>query len=153
MGMDIFKDHLARFLMLLAAMLAAMSLYYGVESILVSRPIIVPIDPPFKICNGYSTIKPGGVVCYKIHYYKRLDIPGEITKQLIIKDANGKEIYLPLEYSSGHLPTGDTQAQAYVLIPSWVPEGAAKIKLTSAHFTGRVRQFATVYTEPFEVKK
>jgi len=153
MNGETLKDCFARFMMLLTTMLIAMSVYYGVESMIISRPIITAIDSPFPICDGYKVVHPGNVVCYKIHYYKRLDIPGELTKQLIITDKEGHEFYLPLEYVSGHLPVGTTDTLAYARIPSWTPEGTAKIKLTAAHFTGRIRQFVTVYTEPFEVKK
>lgn len=148
-----FRVHIAKFSCLLATMLLAMVLYYGVESVMVSRPIIVAKEKVFKICRGYEIVKPGEAVCYQIHYFKRLDIPGELTKQLVIQTPEGKKVYLPLEYLSGHLPVGEVNTRAYAKIPDWAPEGKARIKITSAHFTGRVRQFCTVYTEPFEVRK
>lgn len=148
------KESLARFLMILAAMLVAMVLYFGIESIVISRPIIVAINTPFKISDDSRVIRPGGFVKYKIHYFKRLDIPGELTKQLIIKDqTTGIEYYLPLEYRSGHLPAGDIETWAFARIPNFTPDGEARIKLTSAHFTGRIRQFNTVFTETFEVRR
>jgi hypothetical protein len=147
-----FRECMARFLFILASMLVAMVVYYGVESILMDRPVVVPIDPPFKVEN--KVVHPGDVVTYHIHYYKRLDIPGELTKQLVVTDKQtGEKSYIPLDMVAGHLPVGDVQATAFAKIPEWAPAGKARIKISSSHFTGKIRQFATVYTEYFEVKK
>jgi hypothetical protein len=147
-----FRECLARFLMILTAMLVAMTIYYGVESIMISRPVMIPVNPPFKVCA--KEVHPGDVVAYKIHYYKRIDIPGELSKQLIIKDKKtGEESYIPLESYAGHLPAGDVQKIGFAKIPEWTPEGKGRIKISSSHYTGKIRQFNTAYTEYFEVVK
>jgi hypothetical protein len=151
MNFEEVRDAISRFLFVLSAMLVAMTLYFGIESILVSRPVLVAIGAPFKVDT--PVVHPGGVVTYHIHYFKRIDVPGDLYKQLIIKQKNGEEAYLPLESHSGHLPPGDVQKMAFAKIPDWAPEGKGKIKLSSTHFTGQARQYTVVYTESFEVKK
>jgi hypothetical protein len=150
--MEQFKDYLARFLFILATMLVAMSIYYGIDSLIMSSPVLTPIGAPFKV--DQNIVRPGEVVSYHIHYYKRLDIPGYLYKQLIIKNKKtGEESYLPLEGYAGHLPTGDVQKLAYAKIPEWAPTGEARIKITGAYLTGRPMKPMITYTKKFEVVK
>jgi hypothetical protein len=153
MKLDEIKECVAKFLFLLGTMLIAMVIYYGIEGMIVERPVVVPINEPFTICNGYKIVKPGNAVCYKIHYFKRIDIPGDLTKQLIITAKDGKEYYLPLESTSGHLPAGEVEKLAFAKISDWSPEGIAHIKISSIHQTSKGPQFSTVITDKFEVRK
>lgn len=114
------------------------------------RPVITNLDSIFKVCT--KTVKAGELLKYRIHYYKRLDIPGDITKQLIltVKDT-GEIIYIPLSDTAGHLPVGKIDQFAYAQIPDWTPAGTGQIKLSSSYNLGLRVSHNTVFTEKFEV--
>jgi hypothetical protein len=144
----------AIFFTVLCATLVGLVLINGVKSIVSSRPVMTALDDTFKVCPEFKTVKPGAAVCYKIHYFKRLDIPGDVSKQLIVTDKRtGQEVYIPLVDTAGHLPPGNVSKLAYARIPDWTPEGKAKIKISSTHNIGGPPQHTVVYTDEFEVKK
>ena len=153
MSDHIFKQYAAIFFTSLAAFLGVQLIFNFLANI-PEKPVIVSYGP-FPICADTKVVKPGGIVCYKIHYVKRLDIPGDITKQLILKPKDGsQEIYIPLQDTAGHLPVGDIQKKACVRIPDWIPESTGIIKLSSSYNLGRSQVSRDVaYTTEFEVRR
>jgi hypothetical protein len=149
-----FRNYAALFFTSLAAFLIALFAFKIFTENSSPSKVIESIGSPFKICQGYEIVKPGHVVCYVIHYFKYVDIPGDITKQLIIQPNDGSlEVYLPLGDSAGHLPVGEVKKKGYALIPDYVPEGKAKIKLSSSYHIGNRPYYDTAFTKEFEVRK
>jgi hypothetical protein len=152
--------YMVQFLMSLGVALILMFIILSLYKSLIDKPVMVNLDEPFKIIGcktnpkGLCQIKPGEVVRYRIHYLKRLDIPGDITKQLIIvSKETGETIYIPLSDTSGHLPLGETVADAFAYIPLWTPEGIGYIKLSSSYNLGWMVSHNVATTEKFEVVK
>lgn len=146
-----------------AAFLFALFVINKIGEWLPQCPVIQAVDPPFKICTDYHPmnskglviIRPGEAVCYHIHYIKSQDIPGDITKQLIIKPFDGsEEVYIPLGDTAGHLPKGEVQKRAYTKIPDYAPDGVAVLKLSSSYMLGNKSPSHNVtYTGEFEIRR
>ena len=152
MSSQAFRNYMALFLTSLAAFLAALFIGYTIINF-PGKPVIVS-HGPFEICKETLVVRPGGIVCYKIHYTKRLDIPGDITKQLILKQEDGQELYIPLVDTAGHLPVGEVIKKACVRIPDWVFNGTGKIKLSASYNLGSQPPSRDVaYTKEFEVRR
>jgi hypothetical protein len=113
--------------------------------------VITPLTQPFKVLN--KKVKAGGVLEYQIHYYKSMDIPGEIFKQLIGLDKNDNIISaIPLTDSAGHLPGGKIKLRAFARIPDFTPPGIYYLKLSPGYNLGsRVDRKGSAITEKFEV--
>jgi hypothetical protein len=145
-------EPLRLFIMVLGTSLIIFTLIFGAISYFVTRPVIMAIDPPFKICSG-DTVKRGGVLCYKIHYYKFRPYPGELVKALIYYDDQGEITgQVPLPKVAGNLRIGEVNQNAYVEIPYYAPSGKiVRLKITSAHDLGVYTQTSEVLTHPFSI--
>jgi hypothetical protein len=152
MSSVLFRNYAALFFTSLAAFLGALfmiSFFHHVTT----KPVIVAFGP-FEIYDDTRVVRPGGIVCYKIHYKKRLDIPGDITKQLILTLPSGDEMYVPLLDTAGHLPVGDVQKKSCVKLPDWIPEGIGRIKLSASYHLGdKPPSYNVAYTKEFEIRK
>ena len=116
-----------------------------------SQPVIRPMTQPFKVCT--KTVKAGEALQYKVHYYKRLDIPGDLTKQLVGTGTDGEAILIPAEETAGHLHIGETKATGFVVIPIYTPPGTYYLKLSATYNLGwRIDRDISI-TEKFEVVK
>ena len=116
-----------------------------------SQPIIKPLTQPFKVCS--KTVKAGEVLQYKIHYHKRLNISGDLTKQLVGMGSDGELIYIPAYETAGHLAIGEVRAIGFVVIPAFTPPGTYYLRLSAAYNLGwRIDRDVSV-TEKFEVVK
>jgi hypothetical protein len=147
-----FRNYVALFFVALGAFMGSIYLAYTVVN-LPSKPVIVSYGP-FEICSDTKVVKPGGVVCYNIKYFKRIDIPGDITKQLILTLPDGEEMYIPLSDTAGHLPVGEVKKKACVRIPDWTPNGIGKIKLSASYNFGNAPPSHDIaYTKEFEVRR
>jgi hypothetical protein len=148
----LFRNYAVVFFTSLAAFIGAIFVAHFLLSI-PEKPVIISFGP-FEICNDTKVVRPGGIVCYKVHYYKRMDIPGDITKQLILTLSDGEEMYVPLIDTAGHLPVGDVKKKACVKLPDWIPEGIGRIKLSSSYYLGNKPPSHNVaFTKEFEVRK
>ena len=129
---------------LIGGLLLILSIYY-------SQSVIRPLTQPFLVCS--KTVKAGEVLRYKIHYQKRLDIPGDLTKQLVGVGADGEVILIPADETAGHLNVGETKATGFVVIPAYTPPGMYYLKLSATYNLGwRIDRDVSV-TENFEVVK
>ena len=129
---------------LIGGLLLILSTYF-------SQPVIRPMTQPFKVCN--TKVKAGEVLQYKVHYLKRLDIPGDLTKQLVGVTAEGESILIPADDTAGHLSIGETKATGFVVIPIYTPPGIYYLRLSATYNLGwRVDRNISV-TEKFEVVK
>jgi hypothetical protein len=115
-------------------------------------PVIEALTQPFVVCD--KVVKAGGVLKYKIHYEKRLDIPGELTKQLVGVSANGEIILIAADDTAGHLPLGAVKGTGFVKIPEYTPPGIYYLRLTATYdLPGRKLDRNISVTEKFEVVK
>jgi hypothetical protein len=159
------RNYIATFLSSFVVFLLIGSTYLIAIDWIDNRPVLTPLDQKFRVIvcdnnqitlpNGtiMGTVKPGESVQYEIHYFKRLDIPGDVSKQLIVKPkAGGPEVYIPLRDVAGHLPVGEVRKRAYVNIPAWTPEGIARVKISSTHLTRGNPQHSTVETDEFMIR-
>jgi hypothetical protein len=145
-----FRNYAALFFTSLAAFIGATYIVTSIQN-MPSKPVIKSYGP-FEICKDTKTVRPGGIVCYRVHYYKRLDIPGDITKQLILNTGDGEEMYVPLSDTAGHLPVGEVKKKACVRLPDWLPNGTARIKLSASYDLGNAPPSRDVaFTKEFEV--
>jgi hypothetical protein len=152
MSHESFRNYAALFFTSLAAFLGAIFIASAIHKMPI-KPVITSYGP-FEICKDTQVVKPGAPVCYKVHYYKRLDIPGDITKQLILKLPDGEEMWVPLQDTAGHLPVGDVKKKACVRLPDWLPDGIGKIKLSASYNLGdRPPSHDVAYTKEFEVRR
>jgi hypothetical protein len=152
MSHETFRNHAAMFFTSLAAFLGAIFIALFITD-LPDKPIITSYGP-FEICENSEVVQPGGIVCYKVNYFKRLDIPGDITKQLILRLPDGEELYVPLADTAGHLPPGIVKKKACVRLPDWLPDGIGKIKLSASYNLGNKQPSRDVaFTKEFEVRR
>jgi hypothetical protein len=153
MSSIMFRQYFALFLTSLAGFLLALLLVLYLESLPVD-PVIVSYGP-FEIDKETQVVKPGGLVCYHIHYFKRLDIAGDISKQLTITPKDGGEkVSCPLIDSAGHLALGDIKRKSCVKIPDWVPDGEGVITLSATYNMGNKPPSRNIaYTKPFTIRK
>ena len=115
-------------------------------------PIIQALTQPFVVCD--KIVKAGGVLQYKVHYQKRLDIPGALTKQLIGVDTDGTAIMIAADDTAGHLQIGTVRGTGYVRIPEYTPPGIYYLKLTATYdLPGHKIDRNVSVTEKFEVVK
>ena len=120
--------------------------------VLPEPPVIQALTQPFAVCN--KVVKAGGVLSYKVHYQKRLDIPGELTKQLVGVSSSGESVLIAADDTAGHLPLGTVRGQGYVRIPDYTPPGIYHLKLTATYdLPGRKLDRNVSVTEKFEVVK
>ena len=149
-----FRNYAALFFASLGAFLVTLFIGNFIASSVKPTKVIESMGKSFKICEETKIVKPGEVVCYIIHYRKYVDIPGDITKQLIVTPRDGgMEVYIPLGDTAGHLPVGDIQKKAYAQLPLFTPEGTAMIKLSSSYHIGNKPFVDVIFTEKFEVRK
>ena len=98
-----FLNYAATFLTSLAAFTVVGFLYLSLHNNYNGIKIIEPLEQPFKVLN--KTVQAGHPVFYEIAYHKYFDIPGDLTKQLIVTPKDGKRpVYIPLPDVAGHLP-------------------------------------------------
>ena len=125
---------------------------FWVISQLPESPVIEALTQPFVVCD--KVVKAGSVLHYKVHYAKRLDIPGELTKQLVGVSSNGETILIAADDTAGHLPLGIVKGKGYVRIPDYTPPGTYHLKLTATYdLPGRKLDRNIAITEKFEVVK
>lgn len=148
-----FLNYTATFLTALAAFIIIGFSYLSLSNSYNNIKVIEPLVDKFKVID--KTVRPGQALFYEINYYKHLDLPGDLTKLLIVTPKNGKkQVYVPLPGVSGHLPTGKIEGTAFVRIPENTPEGTGKIKMTAVYNYGNcLSQPVVVYTEDFEITK
>jgi hypothetical protein len=159
------RNYIATFLTAFVTFLVVGAIYLWVASYADSAPVMIPLDKEFKItgCNKITlptgkvrfVVKPGDPIEYEIHYQKNLDIPGDVTKQLIVKPLDGgvMEVFIPLSGVAGHLPVGEIKKRAFASLPLWTPEGTGRIKISSSHLVKGRPRYSIVETEEFEIRK
>jgi hypothetical protein len=115
--------------------------------------VLTSLTQPFEICEDTKVVKPGGLVKYKIHYKKSLDIPGDLAKQLVLKTKTGELMYITLSSFSGHLEVGEVKNVGLALIPDWTPEGIGYIKLSASYNLGWKIDRNVSITDKFEIRR
>jgi len=115
------------------------------------RPVMVALDDQFEVLNPGKVVRAGDVLKYRIHYYKRLDMPGDITKQLIRVDSKDDRFSIPLADTAGHLPKGEIKMIGLARVPNLTPPGRYILRLSATYNLGWTAQHNTAQTEPFEV--
>ena len=126
--------------------------FVWVISQLPEPPVIKALTQPFVVCN--KVVKAGDVLKYKVHYEKWLDIPGELTKQLVGVSSSGESVLIAADDTAGHLPLGTVKGEGFVRIPEYTPPGIYYLKLTATYILPgwKVDRNVSV-TEKFEVVK
>ena len=140
------------FLLSFISSFAVIGSFLWVISKLPESPVIKALTQPFVVCN--KVVKAGDVLKYKIHYEKRLDISGELTKQLVGVGADGEIVIIAADETAGHLQSGTVKGTGYVRIPEYAPPGIYYLKLTATYdLPGRKIDRNVSVTEKFEVVK
>lgn len=153
MSAHAYRTYLAIFLSSLTCFIIVGYTYLTFNELSNGVKIIQPLNEKFEVVN--RVVSPGCTLYYKIHYQKYFDIPGSLSKQLIVEPKNGGEkVYIPLNDTSGHLPVGEVKGIGMAMIPIGTPEGIGQLKLTATYSFGRhLPSPAVVFTEPFEIVK
>jgi len=139
--------------MMFGVSLCTFFLLLGGYAYFISRPVIVTLTQPFRICDkNNNDLHPGSTLRYWVHYLKFKDIPGTITKELVGVTNRDEKIEIPLADTVGHLSLGITDQVAVIRIPDYTPPGKYKLKLSSTHFTGILSKRSVAWTAGFEVK-
>ena len=150
-----FTKHQRLMILFLLSFLSSFAVIGGVLwviSKLPEAPVIKALTQPFAVSN--KVVKAGDVLKYKVHYEKRLDIPGELTKQLVGVSSSGESVLIAADDTAGHLPVGTVKGKGFVRIPDYTPPGTYYLKLTATYdLPGRKLDRNVSVTEKFEVVK
>jgi hypothetical protein len=109
---------------------------------------------PAKILNSGHVVYPGETLEYRFTYKKILNIPGELTKELILLD--NPEYSIKYKTFLGNIPAGTHTVTASIKIPDTdFVVGRAKLvfNLKYSIFGGMRTIYDSYESEPFVIRK